>query len=80
MENQNSQTVLKHNQAGNEAARAASKPIRILSIVQGHFSQVRHRTNSSAKVLLASVQTQYPRSVPIPERLRRRIGLLFSAL
>ena len=79
MESQNSQTELKHNQARNEAAQAPSKPIRILSIIQGHFSQVRHQTSTSAKVLLASVQIQYPRSDPIPERLRRREGPL-SAL
>ena len=65
-----------------EAARAASKPISILSIVQRPISQVlvRHQTNSSAKVLLASVQIQYPHSVPIPERLRRGFDLVFSVL
>jgi len=61
MESQNSQTVLKRNQAGNEEARAASKPIPILSIFQGHFSQVRHRTDSSAK--FSSLRRRY--SIPV---------------
>jgi len=73
MESQSSQTVLKHTKQGTKQ--------RELQVNLSEYYPLSRDTSLRYGIGPTPLQkVQYPRSVPIPERLRRRTGLLFSAL